>query len=186
MFWWLVTVPELKAKSKIAFSFRRRTKNPNHQGQSQDQDSIFLLRSFSETARVGCLGRRRLAFGGPCLWAQYRPELCVRESVQLAVACAQEPQQPRVLRTGLGACCRRKSCGSCRARRLASSAPRRVRRAPRPGTRVPPGPASVPPAALHRPRLCPSPTSQLGFLSPPNSLSPSWLLPCYFLFGLPF
>lgn len=110
--------------------------------------------------------------GAPAFEAAATDPSFVCESVALAVACAPGPRRPRVLRTGLGACCRRKSCGSCRACRLASSAPRRVRRAPRPGTRVPPGPASRPSACLHRPPLCPSPHFPTRFPLSTNSLSP--------------
>lgn len=160
----------------MPFSFRRRTKNPNRRSVT-GPGFHFPVMGFSETARVGCLGRRRLSWGPPPLKAATDPELFVCESVALAVACAPGPRRPRVLRTGLVACCRRKSCGSCRARRF---------RLPRPLAGCAELPAPVPASRPARPPVPPPvciarvsallPTSQLGFLSPSTLFLPSWLL----------
>lgn len=99
--------------------------------------------------------------------------MCVCVSPALAVARPGPAAAPRVLPAGLGACCRRKSCGSRRA--LAAPPPGFLARAALPGARPAPRRAAAPspprPARRRRRRVHP-PGRRLPPRSPPASASP--------------
>lgn len=160
---WLVTVPELKAKSKIAFFISEgELKNLNRRSVT-GPGFHFPVKGFSETARVGCLGRRRLASGAPAFEAAATDPSFMCESVALAVACALGRGGHACSAPAGGVLSQEASCGSCCASPPGFLGPPPGAPSPRPGTRVPPGPASRPPP------VC-TPAPPCSFSPLPNSL----------------